>query len=289
MSADADARHTESRHSMKEDLHVHTRFSTDSGADMRESVEKAIERGLDRIAFTEHWDEDYPEEYRELIRKANGTDGMKLHPDFDMRPLFTFDIKEYFEELGRVRALYGNRIRILSGIELGLRPGRKDILKKYREMIDEYRFDVILGSIHLVNDEEPYYPEAWKRHGADALIGEYFNNMLECVTEYDFFTSLAHIDYVVRYVPEELIDRAAPDYFREVYSKNAQTIDKILGIIIKRGQALEVNTKGAFTQIEHVHPSDEIMAAYKRLGGNHLTYGSDAHYPEKVGDGIYGI
>jgi histidinol-phosphatase (PHP family) len=274
---------------MKADLHVHTYFSTDSNACMQESVEVAIKRGLDAIAFTEHWDEDYPEEFREDLREANGPEGMKLHPDFDERPLFTFDIEKYFKELERVRSLYGDRIRILSGIELGMRPHRGDILKLYKGMVDKYRFDVVLGSVHLVNDEEPYYPEAWFKLGADRLIKEYYENMLECVKEYDLFTSLAHIDYVVRYVPDELIDTTPEEYFKGVYGRNSQTIDEILKIIIKRGQALEVNTNGAFTRIKHVHPSDAIMNRYKELGGTAITYGSDAHYSEKVGDGIYGI
>jgi histidinol-phosphatase (PHP family) len=274
---------------MKADLHIHTRFSTDSNAIMSESVETAIKRGLDMIAFTEHWDEEYPDEFREDFRKDAGPDWKKYHPDFDERPLFTFDIDEYFKEIERMRSLYGDRIRILSGIELGLRPGRKDILKKYKDAVDRYRFDVVLGSTHLVNGDEPYYPDAWFKHGADRLIEEYFKNMLENVRECDFFTTLSHIDYVVRYVPEELIDCSVEEYFRNVYRKNSRIIDEILKIIIERGQALEVNTKGAFTRLGHVHPSDEIMARYRELGGTKLTYGSDAHYSEKVGDGIYGI
>ena len=114
-------------------------------------------------------------------------------------------------------------------------------------------------------------------------------DVAENVRECDFFTSLSHIDYVVRYVPKELINCPLPEYFGRVYEKNARVIDEILKIIIKRGQALEVNTKGAFTDIGHVHPSDEIMKRYRELGGTKLTYGSDAHFSEKVGDGIYGI
>jgi predicted metal-dependent phosphoesterase TrpH len=37
------------------DLHVHSRFSGDNEAEPEEVVERAIERGLDGIAFTEHY------------------------------------------------------------------------------------------------------------------------------------------------------------------------------------------------------------------------------------------
>ncbi len=253
------------------------------------SAEAAIKKGIDRIAFTEHWDEDYPEKYRKATRDFNGPDVMALHPDFDDRPLFTFDIDEYFRALEEVRNFCGDRIQILSGIELGLRPGRPDIVKKYREAVEKYHFDVVLGSVHLVNDEEPFYPELWFKYGADKLIEEYFKHMLACVKEYDFFTSLAHIDYIARYVPKELIDCPPEEYFKGIYKRNEETIDAILNVIIRREQALEVNTKGAYTCIKHVHPSDEIMERYKQLGGTKFTFGSDAHSSDKVGDGIYGI
>ena len=103
---------------MKEDLHIHTRFSTDSGAIMPVSAEAAIKRGIDRIAFTEHWDEDYPEKYRKATRDFNGPDVMALHPDFDDRPLFTFDIDEYFRALEEVRNFCGDRIQILSKLKI---------------------------------------------------------------------------------------------------------------------------------------------------------------------------
>ena len=274
---------------MKADLHVHTRFSTDSSAIMKESVEAAIEKGLDRIAFTEHWDEDYPDIYRDDIREANGENNKIVHPDFDERPLFTFDFEAYFRELEKVRELYGDKIEILSGIELGLRPGRPDIVKKYREAVEKYKFQVVLGSVHLVNDEDPYYGKMWKNYGVDNLVREYFDGMLRSVKEYDFFTSLSHIDYAVRYVPEDMIDCSAEEYFSKVYFRNSEVIDEILKTIIKRGQALEINTKGAFMPIKHVHPSDAILNRYKELGGTRFTTGSDAHRSKYVGSLIHGI
>ena len=39
----------------KIDLHVHSKNSGDNNADPEESIERAIEQGLDGIAFTEHY------------------------------------------------------------------------------------------------------------------------------------------------------------------------------------------------------------------------------------------
>jgi histidinol-phosphatase (PHP family) len=41
---------------------------------------------------------------------------------------------------------------------------------------------------------------------------------------------------------------------------------------------LEINTSGIRYGLGSVHPSLDIMKAYKRLGGKIVTFGSDAHY-----------
>lgn len=59
--------------SLRIDLHVHTRFSGDNDADPEEIVERAIERGLDGIAFTEHYSfeaSEHAEQLREKYGKA---------------------------------------------------------------------------------------------------------------------------------------------------------------------------------------------------------------------------
>lgn len=51
------------------DLHVHTRFSGDNDADPEEIVERAIELGLDGIAFTEHYSFEASEHADRLAEK----------------------------------------------------------------------------------------------------------------------------------------------------------------------------------------------------------------------------
>jgi histidinol phosphatase-like PHP family hydrolase len=55
------------------DLHVHTRFSGDNDADPEEIVERAIERGLDGIAFTEHYSFEASEHAEQLREKYGRT------------------------------------------------------------------------------------------------------------------------------------------------------------------------------------------------------------------------
>ena len=270
----------------KEDMHIHTAFSTDSDADMRECVLVAIKRGIKRIAFTEHFDADYPEIYRDEIKKSMGETSFKLHKDFDTRPLFSFDFDEYVFKVNDLIDEFKGKIEIETGIELGLRPNRADTVKLYDETIKKYGFKVVLGSIHLVNDKDPYYEREWTGT-VDKMISDYFDTMLTCVREYNCFNVLSHIDYIARYIPESKLNTDYVTYFNDIYNKNSDTIDEILKTIISRDIALEINTKGMDTCIKHAHPSDMIFERFKALGGTRVSFGSDAHTIDKVGEHIW--
>ena len=47
---------------MRSDFHLHSSFSADSDAPMRDMVEKGISLGLSAMCFTEHMDYDYIDE-----------------------------------------------------------------------------------------------------------------------------------------------------------------------------------------------------------------------------------
>ncbi|MCX7913323.1 MAG: PHP domain-containing protein [Thermodesulfovibrionales bacterium] len=65
----------------KIDLHIHSRYSEDNDADPEEIIERAIELGLDGIAFTEHYYykasaeiEPLIEKYRDIITIIRGVE-----------------------------------------------------------------------------------------------------------------------------------------------------------------------------------------------------------------------
>ena len=45
---------------MKSDFHMHTNFSTDSDSAPEQMIEGAIQKGLQTICITDHYDKDYP-------------------------------------------------------------------------------------------------------------------------------------------------------------------------------------------------------------------------------------
>ena len=88
------------------------------------------------------------------------------------------------------------------------------------------------------------------------------------------FDVLGHIDYVVRY-----------GKYREKeysYEKYAYWLDEILKKIISYGKGIELNTSGLKYGLPFAHPTLEVLKRYKKLGGEILTVGSDAHRPEHL-------
>ena len=231
------------------DYHNHTSFSPDSTAAPESMIEQAIRSGLKMICMTDHMDPDYP------------------YPDYD----FTFDVNKYFKKHEELRARYGNQITLYTGIELGLQPGIKNELIK---LSDEWDWDFVIGSSHLVDHMDPYFPEYWQDKSDYSGILRYFETILENVTEFDNIDVYGHIDYIVRYAPAK-----AANYS---YQKYAEILDEVLKTLISKNIGLELNTAGFKYGLGFPNPHTDILKRYKELGGEILTIGSDGHKPEHL-------
>ncbi len=244
---------------IKADFHTHCNFSTDSKATPESMIESAIKKGLTHLCLTDHMDFGYP-----------GTTFVE--------PLFEFDPKKYFETLLPLKEKYANKLSFSIGVELGLRPNHPDLNARMHKLLSDYPFDFVLGSVHLLGNEDPYYEEYWLTHASSTkeILRTYFNDMLSSLKEYDNFDSLGHLDYLIRYVPATF---GAKDY---VYEEFREVIDEILKFLIWKDKALEINTAGLIKGLSCFHPKLEIVSRYLELGGELLTIGSDGHAPEMI-------
>ncbi len=235
---------------IKTDCHMHTSISSDSDTPMDEMVRASIDAGLDTITFTEHMDWEFPEIY-------------------DLN--FRFEPDEYFAETDRARKIYGGKITILNGIELGL---KYDLKTSYDYLLDKYGWDFVIGSTHLVDGIDPYYSDYWCKASEYDCIKRYFECVYENIKSFNNFDSLGHLDYILRYTPTK----------PSVYSYNdfKEIIDSILHFIIKKDIALEVNSSG-YESTGNPNPSRSIIERYVNLGGKLITIGSDAHSAKYVG------
>ena len=63
-------------------------------------------------------------------------------------------------------------------------------------------------------------------------------------------------------------------------------MDEILKLTAEKGKALEINTAGLRQAIGKLSPEFETVKRFRELGGEFVTYGSDAHFAEDVGKGM---
>ncbi|HVC76673.1 MAG TPA: histidinol-phosphatase HisJ family protein [Candidatus Micrarchaeaceae archaeon] len=234
------------------DLHVHSEWSWDAPrGHMERSCERAIEIGLPAIAFTEHAD-------WALVHEGQ----------------HSVDIVGYLDAVERCRAQFKG-LRILTGVELG-EPHR--FPRETAEVLAAAPLDHVLGSIHSVRiggellDASQFRTTA----GLDfpGAVREYFREVLAMVDSDQPFETLAHIDYPKRY----WVDGSAP-YREKDYQEE---IRAILSSAARSGRVLEVNT----TRGDTLCPDITVVRWWRELGGQTVSFGADAHQPDKVGMGF---
>lgn len=239
---------------MLNDTHVHTEFSSDSMEKIENQIERAITLGMKSLTITDHHDYD-----------AVSEDGMTFILDFD----------EYFDKLRQLKKYYKGRIKLLTGVEMGLQlhigDYIKDIVNKYSDELD-----FVIGSSHFIDGKDVYYPSFYKGRKERECYLRYFNITLKRIAEINDFDSLGHLDYIVRYGPNK-------NKFYN-YAAYSEVLDKILLTLIKKEKALEVNTAGFKYDLNTTNPSYEVLKRYHDLGGILITVGSDAHNVNYVGN-----
>ena len=218
---------------------------------MERSCERAIKIGLPAIAFTEHAD-------WALVHEGQ----------------YSVDIAGYLDAVERCRAKFKG-LTILTGVELG---EPHWFPQETAEVLAAGRLDHVLGSIHSIRiDGEMLDASQFRtRAGLDfpSAVREYFRETLAMVDSDQPFKTLAHIDYPKRY----WLDGAAP-YREEDFEEE---IRAILSAAVRSGRILEVNT----TRGDTLCPDITVVRWWRELGGRAVSYGSDAHQPEKVGEGF---
>ncbi|HZQ49745.1 MAG TPA: histidinol-phosphatase HisJ family protein [Candidatus Dormibacteraeota bacterium] len=236
------------------DNHVHTEWSYDAPrGHMEDSCRRALELGLPAIAFTDH------------------ADFVKVHPD-----QYCVDINGYLEAVERCRAKFPD-LRILSGVELG---EPHWFPKETAEILAAGALERVHGSVHCVRlDGVLVDASDFRRQEASFdILGatrEYFREVLAMVEAGQPFETLAHLDYPKRYWPA-----GAPAAYREQDFEDEMRA--ILRAAAQSGRVLEVNT----TRGNVLCPGHLVLRWWRDVGGQAVSFGSDAHDPDKIAVGF---
>ena len=237
---------------MYSDFHLHTDFSGDSDTPPRLQIEQAIRLGMNEMCITDHHDYD--------------VDTGELN--------FVLDLPSYLSAMEQLKKQYEGQITLRIGIELGLQRHIHDYLK---QLVSDYEdiLDFVIGSNHFVDGYDPYYPNFFEGLTEREAYEHFFEVSLERFRCMDCYDVCGHLDYVVRYGPNQNQEYNFASY--------QEYIDPILKTLIEKGKGLECNTAGWKYGLDQPNPSMEILKRYHELGGEILTLGSDAHKPEHVG------
>ena len=144
---------------MYADYHIHTEFSDDSREPMEKQIERAIELGLQEICFTDHVDYGIKKDWEEGNIEWREGDGVSYADAKD--PLANVDYPAYFDKIGRMKEIYGDRIRIRQGLEFGVQ------------------------TITI-----PQYEKLWNRYGGQLDF---------VIRKFKHYSVLAHLDLIIRY------------------------------------------------------------------------------------------
>lgn len=224
------------------DYHIHSHFSDDCKTDMEEIVEKAIEIGLKEICFTDHIDYDNCYSEKE----------------------FEFNVEEYTGHINIMRDRYGDKIKILKGIEMGIQP---HIIEKCDKVIENGNFDFVISSIHTCGRKVLYNGEFYIGKSAKEAYLKYFEELLYCIKNFNNFNIIGHLNILPRY-NEEVAKENLMDYSDFLY--------EIFKALIERNKGIEINTS-SFRYSNKFLLSADVLKLYKELGGEIITIGSDSH------------
>lgn len=237
------------------DYHIHTKYSFDAVEDPESVCQQALHKGLCEIAFTEHMD---------------------VHPGGKTGEQYYFQHeRERAERMAQLKARYEGKLVIRYGLELGQPHRDADFARAF---LQNRAFDVVLGSVHYTTDDRELLHIPYRDfQEADEAVRDYFDHVYQML-DFPGFDVVAHICHPLR-VMEPFLKQPS---FMRYYER----IEPILKKSAQQGRALEISAKGLRLWIGALEPEMEVLKAFRKLGGEYLTIGTDSHDEYSVGYGV---
>jgi histidinol-phosphatase (PHP family) len=233
------------------DYHTHNYLCRHAVGKLEEYVLSAIDKGLEQIGLSDHMPllhvspEDYPDS------------GMSME-----------ELPRYVEECFFLKDKYKDRISVRVGLE-------GDFVEGYEEQIGAivhgYPWDYMIGSVHFLGkwDVTDYrMVNEWEGRSIIGVYEQYYDAIKKAAAT-GFYDYIGHIDAIKRFgfQPEE---------------DSSPLEDAALQVVAKHGLAIELNAAGIHAPCKEMYPSYKMLERAKYYDIP-VTYGSDAHHPDKIG------
>jgi histidinol-phosphatase (PHP family) len=237
----------------KFDFHTHHERCGHASGRVRDYIEAAIEQGLEMIGISDH-------------SPFFGDAADHSHPRTAMAKS---EFPNYVKEVLRLKEEYKGRIEVLLGIESDFFPEHREM---YRQIYRQYPFDYIIGSVHFSNGSNIFNRKRWEGLTEDDLKREkeMYLDLIRQSARSGMFDILGHIDAMKKNFP----------YYAKI---RTDAVDQTLKVIAECDVAIEVNTSGKQNDCKAWFPDDDILQRAHHYGVK-VTFGSDAHTPQRVAD-----
>lgn len=237
---------------MYKDYHVHTTYS--DGKDGMESIVLyALSKGCTELGFSDHSYTFFDESY--CIKSR--------------------DIPKYFKEIKGLKAKYGDKIKLLVGVE-------QDFYS--RKSIKNY--DYAIGSVHYFKVGNNYYPIDEDKGEFVKTVEEFFGGdyyracekyyaTIKKFAKRDKISIIGHFDVISKFNGDgSLFNENDPRYIR-AWKAAAKAL-------VKKGKIFEINTSGyRKKRRSDVYPAKPIRDYVKSIGGKFIL-SSDTHQKEDL-------
>jgi histidinol-phosphatase (PHP family) len=236
------------------DYHVHTYRCGHAGGASREFVEKAIERGVSEIAFTDH----IPLYFLPADRRD---------PKLAMRE---DQFAEYLEEVRALRDEFAGQIPVRLGLEADYAEGFEEQLAAW---LSRAEWDLVLGSVHWVAGDWIDSPGASRRfpkEGTEFLYTEYYRLLAKAAAT-GLFDVLTHFDLPKKFGARPKIPLEAEE-------------DRAIEAARAASCAVEISSAGLRKPVAEMYPEPRLLRKLVKAGVP-VTFSSDSHAPSEVGWG----
>ncbi len=229
------------------DYHVHTLFC-DGKSSPSEVAEAAFKAGASELGFSVHSYTEFDTSY--CIKKER--------------------LREYIEEISRLKEAYKDKMKILCGTELD----------RYSDMNTE-GLDFVIGSVHYIKADGSYIPIDESAEILKKAVNSHFGGdfMLLCEAYYKEVAQLAamprldiigHIDLITKFNEGEVL-------FDESDKRYRKAVKAAVDALLPRKAPFEVNT-GAVSRgyKSNPYPARFIIEYIAERGGS-VILSSDSH------------
>ena len=239
------------------DMHTHSKYSHDGQVELSVMLETAHAKGVAFYGVSEHFDYDYD--------VTQMTDAERLAIS-NAKP------KKYFHGARHLQEDYEGCMNVLVGAEFGYSE-KSEVHERYLSVCATHKPDFVINSVHSSGGVDLCRQTFTGDKGS--VYREYLSLIRKSLDVPYYYDIVGHIGYIARYVPFEDNRLTLEEFGVE--------IDDILKTIIQKDKILEVNSSNKHLK-NRTLPDKEILRRYYELGGRKISYGSDAHGPDRIAD-----